>query len=127
MGKFTNAIRLPSAKFPTIDTSYSGVVIALEDVDVPAFNTKGQIDGVAVDADGEVLQQVDVTLDTVAGKVILHTGGAIYYAIGRALAEVGSDDLVEGDTLTVMYTGDGTPTAKGRNAPKQYDAVITKA
>jgi len=127
MGKFTNAIRLPSAKFPTIDTSYSGVVIALEDVDVPAFNTKGQIDGVAFDADGEVLQQVDVTLDTSAGKVILHTAGAIYYAIGRALAEVGSDDLVEGDTLTVMYTGDGTPTAKGRNAPKQYDAVITKA
>jgi len=127
MGKFTDAIRLPSAKFPTIDTSYSGVVIELKDVDVPAFNTKGQIDGVAVDADGEVLQQVDVTLDTSAGKVILHTGGAIYYAIGRALAEVGSDDLVEGDTLTVMYTGDGTPTAKGRNAPKQYDAVITKA
>ena len=127
MGKFTNAIRLPSAKFPTVDTSYSGVVIALEDVDVPAFNAKGQIDGVAVDADGEVLQQVDVTLDTSAGKVILHTGRAIYYAIGRALAEVGSDDLVEGDTLTVRYTGDGTPTAKGRNAPKQYDAVITKA
>ena len=127
MGKFTNAIRLPSAKFPTVDTSYSGVVIALEEVGVPAFNANGQIYGVAVDADGKVLQQVDVTLDTSAGKVILHTGGAIYYAIGRALAEIGSDDLVEGDTLTVMYTGDGTPTSKDRNAPKQYDAVITKA
>ena len=127
MGKFTNAIRLPSAKFPTVDTSYSGVVLDLVDVDVPAFNTKGQIDGVVTNEDGEVLQQVDVTLETATGKVILHTGGAIYYAIGRALAEVGSDDLVAGDTLTVMYTGDGTPTAKGRNAPKQYDAVIVKA
>ena len=127
MGKFTNAIRLPSAKFPTVDTSYSGVVLDLVDVDVPAFNKLGFIEGVVMDDDGNVLQQVDVTLETTAGKYILHTGGAIYYAIGRALAEVGSDDLVVGDTLTVMYTGDGTPTAKGRNAPKQYDAVIVKA
>ena len=127
MGKFTNAIRLPSAKFPTVDTSYSGVVFDLADADVPAFNKQGIIEGVMMDDDGNVVQQVDVTLETASGKVILHTGGAVYYAIGRALAEVGAEDLVVGDTLTVMYTGDGTPTAKGRNAPKQYDAVIVKA
>ena len=79
MGKFTNAIRLPSAKFPTVDISYSGVVLDLVDVDVPAFNINGQIDGVVTNEDGEVLQQVDVTLETATGKVILHTGGAIYY------------------------------------------------
>ena len=127
MGKFTNAIRLPSAKFPSVGTIHSGVVSALDDVDVPNFNAKGMIDGVATDADGNVLQQVDVTLDTDRGRVVVHTGGAVYYAIGRALAEVNAEDLNIGDTLSITYTGDGEPTAKGRNAPKQYVAIVTPA
>lgn len=127
MGNFTNAIRLPSAKFPTVGTEVGGIVVSQELADVPKFDSKGRIDGVATNEDGSVIEQVDVTLTTHLGKVVLHTGGAIYYAIGRALAEIGADDLEDGDALTVTYTGDGEPTAKGRNAPKQYSAVIVKA
>lgn len=126
MGKFSDAIRLPSAKFPEVGAAVSGIVVDIFDADIPHFEKDGKINGVEVDAEGNALQQVDVTVETLEGKVTVHTNGAIYYAIGRALAEVGSEDLELGDTLTVTYTGDG-PKKAGRNAPKQYAAVIAKA
>lgn len=126
MGHFTDAIRLPSAKFPEVGTTVAGVVRELGTSDVPEFDSKGRITGSKVDDTGNVISQVDVTLETEDGQLVLHTGGAIFYAIGRALAEVGADDLEAGDTLSVTYTGDGEPTAKGRNAPKQYSAVVKK-
>lgn len=126
MGNFDNAIRLPSAKFPDVGTLVSGIVVEVSHGTVPTFDDKGRINGTKLDADGAELQQVECTLDTDSGKVILHTDGAIFYAIGRALAEIGAEDLEVGDSLTVTYTGDGEPTAKGRNAPKQYSAEIVK-
>lgn len=126
MGHFTDAIRLPSAKFPEVGASVSGVVRELGISDVPEFDGKGRITGSKTDENGNVITQVDVTLETSGGQLVLHTGGAIFYAIGRALAEVGAEDLEPGDTLTVTYTGDGEPTAKGRNAPKQYAAIVAK-
>ncbi len=123
---FAGAIRLPSAKFPTIGTSVAGVVMDIGISEVPNFDAKGRIDGVKRDEDGTPVEQVDVTLDTGEGKVILHTGGAIFYAIGRGLAEIGAEGLDVGDQLVVEYTGDGEPTAKGRNAPKQYSATVVK-
>lgn len=127
MGNFTDAIRLPSAKFPTIGTMIAGTVIAQEVSEVPDFDSKGRIAGVKQSENGTPVTQIDVTLDDGNSKVVLHTGGAIFYAIGRALAEIGAEDLEDGDQLSVEYTGDGEPTAKGRNAPKQYSAVVTKA
>lgn len=126
MGAFTDAIRLPSAKFPTIGSGVKGLVVGIENSDVPEFDSKGRITGPKT-VDGETIEQVDVIIETEDGRVVLHTGGAIFYAIGRALAEITADDLEVGDGLTVTYTGDGEPTAKGRNAPKQYTAVVSKA
>lgn len=128
MGRFTDAIRLPSAKFPEIGTVVEGVVSEIGESTVPDFDDKGRPSGVKYEDDGTTPKmQVDVTLDQPDGsKIVLHTDGAIFYAIGRALAVIGSDDLEVGDTLTVTYTGDGEATAKGRNAPKQYTAVIVK-
>lgn len=126
MGHFTDAIRLPSAKFPTIGDTASGRVVEIGMSNVPDFDDKGRPAGFKHDDDGNVLTQVDVTLEADGIQTVLHTDGAIYWAIGRALAQVGSDDLEVGDTLTVTYTGDGEPSAKGRNAPKQYSAEITK-
>lgn len=129
MGHFTDAIRLPSASFPTIGDTISGEVLEIAESTVPTFDGKGRIvpDTPRTDDAGNVMKQIDVTLDTGNGKkAVLHTGGSIYYAIGRALAEIGADDLATGDTLTVTYTGDGEPTAKGRNAPKQYSATVAK-
>lgn len=115
---------IPSAKFPTVGTKVSGVVLSIEESPVPEFDSRGRITGNKKDDDGNTLMQTDVTLSTDAGKIVLHTGGAIVYAIGRALGEIGADNLYIGDRLTVEYTGDGEPTAKGRNAPKQYAAVV---
>jgi len=126
MGLFTDAIRLPSAKFPVIGDTASGVVADLGMSAVPEFDDRGRVSGVKLGDDGEEVMQVDVTLTTDSGLVVLHTSGAIFYAIGRALAEIGEDDLEVGDVLIVTYTGDGEPTAKGRNAPKQYTAAISK-
>jgi hypothetical protein len=124
---FKDAIRLPSAKFTEVGATVSGTVLTLEDADVPHFNSQGRIEGVELNEDGTTKQQVDVTLETPSGKIVLHTGGAITFAIGRALGELGAEDLEPGDQLQIEYTGDGQPTAKGRNAPKQYTATITKA
>ena len=122
--KFAGAIRLPSAKFPKIGDSVTGVVVDVQTADVPHFNAKGLIEGTEMDEAGNPVTQLDVTIQqNGAGKVVLHTGGSIFYAIGRALAEAGAEDVNAGDTLTVTYVGDG-PKKTGRNAPKQYTAVI---
>ena len=127
MGHFTDAIRLPSAKFPTIGTVVTGTVVEIGTSTVPDFDDRGRPNGVKFEDDGTTPKsQVDVTLDHEGAKSVLHTDGAIFYSIGRALAEIGAEDLEPGDTLTVTYTGDGEATAKGRNAPKQYSAVIVK-
>ena len=128
MGHFTDAIRLPSAKFPTIGTVVEGTVVEIGSSTVPDFDDWGRPSGVKIDEQtGEPRTQVDVTLDREGGtKSVLHTDGAIFYSIGRALAEIGADDLEVGDRLSVTYTGDGEPTAKGRRAPKQYAATIVK-
>jgi hypothetical protein len=125
-GHFADAIRLPSAKFPTIGDHVAGVVSEVTTGPVPDFDDKGKIKGFKFGEDGVALEQVEVTLDTDNGRVMLHTDGAIFYAIGRALAEIGAEDLDVGDSLTVTYTGDGEPSAKNRNAPKQYKAEIVK-
>ena len=127
MGRFTDAIRLPSAKFPTIGTVVEGKVVELGESNVPDFDDKGRPSGVKFAEDGTTpLTQVDVTLEAEGVKTVLHTDGAIFWAIGRALAEIGAEDLEVDDTLTITYTGDGEATAKNRNAPKQYTAVIVK-
>lgn len=126
MGNFDDAIRLPSAKFPDIGTAVSGTVVEIGKGTVPTFDDKGRVNGTVKLEDGSDKEQVEVTLDTSDGKLVLHTDGAIFYAIGRALAEIGAEDLNVGATLTITYTGDGTATAKGRNAPKQYAAVISQ-
>lgn len=127
MGNFTEAIRLPSARFPEIGAHVSGVVTEIGHSPVPEFNDQGRVAGTKFDDDGEVLMQVDVALNTDDGLVTLHTNGAIFFAIGRALAEIGAEDLEVGDVLSVEYTGDGVPSAKGRNAPKQYKAIVSKS
>lgn len=136
MPGFANAVRLPSAKFPEIGASVAGVVSIIAESAVPVFDQKtGRIKQgeIAVDENNDPVYQQDVTLartdaegNSIPGAVVLHTGGNIFYAIGRALAEIGAEDLDLGDHLTVTYTGDGEAT-KGRTAPKQYTAIVVKS
>lgn len=128
MAGFKNAVRLPSAKFNEVGDTVEGIVIGIEEVPVPAFNAKGRPTGAnATDEEGNPIMQNDVTVETAGGKVVIHCKPAITYAIGRSLGEIGAEDLDEGDSLSVTYTGDGESSAKGRNAPKQYSATIVKA
>ena len=121
-------IRLPSAKFPEIGASVSGVVESIdEEAEIPHFNDKGQIEGIEYEADGATpLKQIDVVIRRPeGGKLTLHTNGGIAYAIGLALAEIGAEELEPLDTLTVTYVSDGAK-KPGRNAPKQYTAEVIK-
>lgn len=127
MGYFTDGIRLPSAKFPSIGTEVAGQVVEIGTSPVPDFDDRGRPSGNRIDNEGHAIMQVDVTLEHDGIKTVLHTDGGVFYAIGRGLAEIGAEDLEVGDHLSVTYDGDGEPTAKGRNAPKQYKAIVTKA
>lgn len=130
MGRFDDAIRLPSAKFPELGDTVAGKVIKIDESAIPVFDEKtGRIvpDKSKTDEQGNILQQVDVTLLQDDGKkVTLHTDGGIFYAIGLALANADLEDLEVGDTLSVTFESVAEPTAKGRNGAKQYAATITR-
>lgn len=115
-----------SAKFPAIGTVVEGTVVALADAPVPEF-VNGRPAGPKFNVDGSLFTQLDVTLDTDAGKVVLHTGGAIFDAIADALDAVGIDDLVTGHRVAVTYIGNGPKAASSEFPPKQYSAVVTPA
>ena len=127
MGMFTDALRLPSIKFPVVGATVTGKVIKLDLSPVPAFNSKGVPEGTRFDDDGTEVMQVDVTLETPQGLLVLHTNGGVFYAIGRALASIDATDLEVGDTLKIEYTGDAEPTAKDRTGAKLYTATVVKA
>jgi hypothetical protein len=125
MSKFSDrATLLPSAKFPAIGSSVEGRVLSLATNPVPEFE-KGRMVGTRELATGGKMTQLDVTLQTEDGKVVLHTKGGIFNAIDKALADAGLDDLLTGYTLKVEYAEDGEPGPEG-NARKIYRATVTK-
>lgn len=126
MSKFSDrATILPSAKFPTIGSKVSGKVVSLATNPVPDFDESGRMIGIRQLATGGDMTQLDVTLESSAGKVALHTRGAIFAAIDAALGKAKLDDLLTGYTLTVEYVADGPESALG-NAPKIYQATVSK-
>ena len=128
MGMFTDAVRLPSIKFPVVGATMTGTVAKLDLSPVPTFDKSGRPSGVKLDDDGNEVMQVDVTVDSAeGGRLVLHTNGGVFYAIGRESASIGATDLEVGDKLTIDYAGDAKPTAPGRNGAKQYTATVVKA
>lgn len=125
MSKFSDrATILPSAKFPTIGTIVTGRVLSLATNPVPEFEG-GRMVGTRELATGGKMTQLDVTLQTENGKVVLHTKGGIFNAIDKALDDASLDDLLTGYTLSVEYTGDGEEGPEG-NARKIYTATVEK-
>ena len=108
MSEFKNRItRTPSAKFPTMGTTVSGMVLSIVEAPVPEFGDKGKPIGAKLNVDGSVFTQVDIVLQTGSGNVVLHTGGQMFEAIDSALDEVGLENLVTGHTLSVTWSGLG--------------------
>jgi hypothetical protein len=125
MSKFSDrATILPSAKFPFVGTVVEGRVLSLATNPVPEFE-KGRMVGTRELATGGKMTQLDVTLQTADGKVVLHTKGGIFNAIAKALDAAELEDLMTGYTLAVEYVGDGEPGPEG-NARKLYEATVTK-
>lgn len=126
MSKFSDrAAILPSAKFPVIGAKVAGKVFSLATNPVPEFDESGRMVGIRQLATGGDMTQLDITLETEAGKLVLHTKGGVFSAIERALTKAKLDDLLTGHTLTVEYTSDGETSTLG-NSPKVYTATVTK-
>lgn len=118
-----------SFSFDTIGAKVSGTVIeatAAQQVDMdteqPAFWP-----------DGKPKMQVIVTLQTDLDEEVGDDGQRRVYlkgskptsslgAVKAAIKAAGASGIEVGGKLQIAYTGDGEPTKKGWNAPKQYAA-----
>ena len=53
-------------------------------------------------------------------QVVTGKGTSSLTAVKDALRRAGASDLEPGGTISMAYTGDGKPSARGMNAPKLY-------
>ena len=125
----------PSAKFPTIGTTITGTI-----VEPPVVVDQRDFDGnIQTWDDGSAKKQLVITIATDLrdpeieddkGIRKVYVSGSkkpesksLTAAIGGAVREAKANGLEVGGTLTVQYIGDGTPSKRGFNAPKQYAAT----
>ena len=118
-----------SFSFETIGDKVSGVVVAAEAAQQIDMDT----DQPAVWPDGKPKMQVIVTLQTELDEEAGDDGQRRVYlkgskpttsmgAVKAAIKAAGASGIEVGGKLQLAYTGDGEPTKKGWNAPKQYAA-----
>ena len=126
MGRFNRTTRLRTARFPSPGATIAGTVLSIADTPVPEFEA-GRIVGPKFEADGTLIMQADVNVQTEDGEeFVIHTGTGISVAIGQALAKIGADDLHVGDSLSVTYVRDEDEGDAGINPTKLYEAVVSK-
>lgn len=115
-----------AAKFPAIGTTLSGTITAVHPPEPQTdFATKQPIAGktqVRIELATE-LRDPDIDFDD--GSRTLYIRGWMTGAIGEALRKAGAKEPQIGGTLSVTYTGDGTPPQPGFNGPKLYSANYT--
>lgn len=129
-----NAILMGGGKsfsFPNIGDKVTGEVTAID----AAPQTDIKTGEVLRWKDGSPKMQVIVTLateleedagDDGARRVYLKGGGkGTLGAVKTAVKAAGASKLEVGGTLAIAYTGDGEPTQRGYNPPKQYQAKYT--
>lgn len=123
--RFNRTTRLRTARFPIPGAFAAGLVSSITDVPVPEFDVNNKITGPKFDVSGLVVTQPDIlVLGENGEETVIHANAGISVAIAQQLEKIGSDDLEEGDLLTVIYVGDedaddGIPT-------KVYEAEIVK-
>lgn len=122
-----------SAKFPQIGASVTGVICRQPEVQQQTDITTGEP---KFWGDGKPRQQLQVQLQTnERDPSVQHDDGirAVYVkaqmqkAVREAVKQSGAKGLEIGGTLTITYIGDGEPSQRGMNAPKQYSAVYVPA
>lgn len=118
-----------SFSFETIGDKVSGLVVAAEAAQQIDMDT----DQPATWPDGKPKMQVIVTLQTELDEEAGDDGQRRVYlkgskpttsmgAVKAAIKAAGASGIEVGGKLQLAYTGDGEPTKKGWNAPKQYAA-----
>lgn len=119
----------PYCKFETVGTVRKGTVVNMETAQQTDYDTGAPL----VWEDGKPKLQVIVTLATDErdpdipgddGERRLFIKGGMLSAFRAALRAVGAKGLNPGDLIAVQYTGDGTPSRRGLNPPKQYACQV---
>ncbi|KAB8196229.1 hypothetical protein FH608_005485 [Nonomuraea phyllanthi] len=118
-----------SAKFATPGTTVSGTICRQPEVQQQRDFTSGKP---KTWDNGDPMMQLQVVLATDErdqeipdddGERAIYVKGAMKKAVQDAVRKSGAKGLEIGGTLTVTYTGDGTPSQRGMNAPKLYSAA----
>lgn len=118
----------PSAKFPTVGTSVTGVIDRKPEVQQQRDFDSGE--PLTWD-DGSPRKQLKVVLQTDErdpdieddeGYRALYVKAALKNAIQQAVRKSGAKGLKVGGRLTVVYAKDGEAKRRGMNAPKLYSA-----
>lgn len=125
--------RGPSAKFPDIGDSYTGIVLWSKRSPQTDFDT-GEIlhwnDGsermqtlVGLDLGGGVTTTLYARGGTYSLEGATGTGEAMEPAIVRVVKQAGDDRIRKGAHLTVTHTGVAKPGKKGMNGAKLFTAT----
>ena len=123
----------PSAKFDVIGKTVRGTVTDFEITQARDIDTGNP----ATWPDGNPKMQLVITLatderdpsiedDDGTRRIFAKKPSGMLKAISEALKTAGAK-LEVGAVLAVQYTGDGEPTKRGFNAPKNYKAQINPA
>ena len=121
--------RIPAARFPTPGTTVTGTICEPPRVEQQRDYSTGEP---MYWRDGTPRMQLVVTLQTDErdpeypdddGRRRLYVRGRMKTAIRQAVKTSGATGLDVGGTLTITYTGDGTPTNPRFQPPKEYNAT----
>lgn len=121
---------VPSAKFETPGTTVAWQIVRPPEVqqqrDIETGKPKFWDDGNPQKQIVVQLQtsQRDPAIPDDDGVRAVYIRGNMLTAVRQAVRAAGAQ-LEQGGTLSVTYTGDGTPSKRGYNAPKLYSATYT--
>ncbi|MUL39605.1 hypothetical protein FZ103_00150 [Streptomonospora sp. PA3] len=120
---------IPAAKFEQIGRVLTGAIAVPPEVQQQKDFNSGEP---LFWDDGSPRQQIKLVLDTAErnpedpdddGQRALYVKSGMLKAVRAAVKASRSKGLEVGGTLTITYTGDGEPSRKGLNPPKQYSAT----
>ncbi|GAA1994228.1 hypothetical protein GCM10009799_20400 [Nocardiopsis rhodophaea] len=120
---------VPAAKFETLGATITGTItMPPEKQQQTDFTTGDPLTW----PDGKPKEQIKVVLSTDQrdpsdpyddGKRAVYIKSGMFKAVRVAVRASGAPGLEVGGTLTITYTGNGTPSRPGLNPPKQYEAT----
>lgn len=115
----------PPAKFREHGDKVAGTIASEPRVvEVDDLNNRGEkVSKLVIEIDtGQPYDGDDAELHGDTIRTLWVNKGRMATAISQAVKAAGAKQLEEGGKLAVQYVGDGTPSQKGYNPPKEYAA-----